>query len=124
MSRFGGRGGRITGPVGANAIDFLLLDSVNASLGPDTPTAFDPGRYRQRDLNVNLDLSRRLTRRLQAAAGLEWRNEGFRIGLGDEASWRIGPYAALRLEDYEDFGSVLNGLFGYARLEYRWGAGS
>ena len=147
---------------GANAIDFLLLDSVNASLGPDTPTAFDPGRYRQEDLNVNLDLSRRLTRRLHAAAGLEWRNEGFRIGLGDEASWRIGPYAAqgfsagsngfpgfspiaagewnranaavyaeveyepesaswgvaaaLRFEDYEDFGSVLNGKLA-ARIE-------
>ena len=147
---------------GANAIDFFLIDSVNASLGPDTPTAFDPGRYRQEDVNVNLDLSRRLGRRLHLAGGLEWRNEGFRIGLGDEASWRIGPYAAqgfsagsngfpgfspiaagnwnrantavyaelefepesaawrlagaLRFEDYEDFGSVLNGKLS-ARIE-------
>ena len=140
---------------GVNEIDFYLLDSVNASLGLDTPTAFDPGLYRQRDVSANLDLSRRLGDRLHLAGGIEWRNEGFRVGLGEEASWRIGPYAAqgfsagsngfpgfspiaagewnranaavygeveygpvsgawglaaaLRFEDYEDFGSVLNG---------------
>jgi len=141
--------------VGANGIDFYLLDSVNASLGLDTPTSFDPGLYRQRDVNANLDLSRSFGSRFHVAGGLEWRNEGFRIGLGDAASWRIGPYAAqgfsagsngfpgfspiasgewrranaavygeveygpgdemwglaaaLRFEDYEDFGSTLNG---------------
>ena len=141
--------------VGANEIDFFLRDSVNASLGLDTPTSFDPGLYRQQDINANLDLSRSYGSRLHLAGGLEWRNEGFRIGLGDAASWRIGPYAAqgfsagangfpgfspiaagewnranaavyaeveygpgdgpwglaaaLRFEDYEDFGSALNG---------------
>ena len=139
--------------VGANGIDFFLRDSVNASLGLDSPTAFDPGRYRQRDVNANLDVSRSYGGRLHVAGGLEWRQEAFRIGLGDEASWRIGPFAsqgfsagsngfpgfspiaagewrrasaavygeaeygsgtwrlaaALRYEDYEDFGSTLNG---------------
>ncbi|MCY3730546.1 MAG: TonB-dependent receptor, partial [Rhodospirillaceae bacterium] len=141
--------------VGANEIDFFLHDSVNASLGLDTPTSFDPGLYRQQDINANLDLSRSYGSRLHLAGGLEWRNEGFRIGLGEAASWRIGPYAAqgfsagangfpgfspiaagewnranaavyaeveygpedgpwglaaaLRFEDYEDFGSALNG---------------
>ena len=141
--------------LGTNGIDFFLNDSVNASLGLETPTSFDPGLYRQQDINANLDLSRSFGRRLHVAGGLEWRNEGFRIGLGEEASWRIGPYAAqgfsagsngfpgfspiaagewnranaavygeveyvpgnerwglsaaLRFEDYEDFGSALNG---------------
>ena len=141
--------------LGANGIDFFLHDSVNASLGLDTPTSFDPGLYRQRDINANLDLSRSFGGRLHMAGGLEWRNEGFRIGLGEAASWRIGPYAAqgfsagsngfpgfspiaagewnranaavygeveygpeggpwglaaaLRFEDYEDFGAALNG---------------
>ena len=141
--------------VGANGIDFYLHDSVNASLGLDTPTSFDPGLYRQRDVNANLDVSRSYGSRFHVAGGLEWRNEGFTIGLGDTASWRIGPYAAqgfsagsngfpgfspiasgewrranaavygeveygpgdgtwglaaaLRFEDYEDFGSTLNG---------------
>ena len=141
--------------LGTNGIDFFLHDSVNASLGLDTPTSFDPGRYRQQDINANLDFSRSFGSRLHMAGGLEWRNEGFRIGLGEEPSWRIGPYAAqgfsagsngfpgfspiaagewnransavyadveygpgggawglaaaLRFEDYEDFGAALNG---------------
>ncbi len=141
--------------LGTNGIDFFLHDSVNASLGLDTPTLFDPGLYRQQDINANLDVSRSFGSRLHVAGGLEWRNEGFRIGLGEEPSWRIGPYAAqgfsagsngfpgfspiaagewnranaavyadveygpgdgtwglaaaLRFEDYEDFGAALNG---------------
>ena len=140
---------------GSNEIDFFLYDSVNASLGPDSPTGFDPGSYAQEELSANVDLARNLSEKLHFAAGFEWRNEGFEIGLGDRASWEIGPYAsqgfssgsngfpgfspiaagdwnrsntavygdveygppdhswtvgaALRFEDYEDFGSTVNG---------------
>ena len=140
---------------GSSEADFFLYDSVNASLGPDTPTSFDPGHYLQEEVSANFDLARNLSERLHLAAGLEWRNEGFEIGLGEPASWRIGPYAAqgfssgsngfpgfspiaagswnrsnaavygdleygppdhswtvgaaLRFEDYEDFGSTVNG---------------
>ena len=79
---------------GANAADFSIRNTVNASLGPETPTAFDVGLYGQREVGVNLDLSRAVTDRIHLAGGVEWRNEQFRIGLGEPDSWRQGPYAA------------------------------
>ena len=149
--------------VGSSTADFHIRDTVNASLGPESPTVFDPGAYRQDDVGVNVDLSYPVNDRVNLAGGAEWRNERFEIGLGDEASWRIGPYAAqgfsagsngfpgfspiaagtwsranaavygdlevrggndawtlgsaLRLEDFEDFGTATNGkLSGRVRL--------
>ena len=49
---------------GANTADFSMRDTVNASLGPTTPTTFDVGLYGQREVGVNLDLSRTLTERV------------------------------------------------------------
>ena len=148
---------------GSSEADYFIRDTVNASLGPETPTTFDPGLYRQQETGLNVDVSHPVGDRLHLAAGAEWRDERFTIGLGDEASWRIGPYAAqgfsagsngfpgfsplaagvwsrantavygdvearrpdgawtvggaLRLEDFEDFGTTLNGkLSGRLRL--------
>ena len=96
--------------VGANEVDFYLHDSVNASLGLDTPTDFSPGHYRQQDTGANLDVFHSFGSRLQVAGGLEWRNEGFAIGLGDTASWRIGPYAA------QGFSAGSNGFPGFSPI--------
>ena len=79
---------------GANTADFSMRNTVNASLGPATPTTFDVGLYGQREVGVNLDLSRTLTERVHVAGGVEWRRERFRIGLGQPESWRQGPFAA------------------------------
>ena len=79
---------------GANTADFSIRNTVNASLGPATPTTFDVGLYGQREVGVNLDLSRTLTERVHLAGGVEWRREQFRIGLGQPESWRQGPYVA------------------------------
>ncbi len=40
---------------GRNEVDFFIRNTVNASLGPATPTAFDPGAYIQLENAVNLD---------------------------------------------------------------------
>ena len=79
---------------GANTADFSMRNTVNASLGPETPTTFDVGLYGQREVGVNLDLSRAVSDRVHVAGGVEWRNEQFRIGLGQPESWQQGPYAA------------------------------
>ncbi len=93
--------------VGNSEVDQFIYNTVNASVGYDTPTSFNPGIYEQTDTNVNFDITYPLRDNVSLAAGLEWRNEQFRIGAGDPASWEIGPYAA------QGFGSGSNGFNGY-----------
>ena len=45
---------------GTSEVDQFIFDTVNASLGSDTPTSFKPGSYRQYDVNVNVDVSPRV----------------------------------------------------------------
>ncbi len=55
---------------GYNRVDFFITNTVNASLGPDTPTTFDPGsRAIQDELNVNFDVAYELSRVGHARGG-------------------------------------------------------
>ncbi len=92
---------------GAHESDFFFKNTVNASLGPETPTEFDPGLYRQEDLNLNFDVSYAATDMVNIAAGTESRNERFEIGAGGRPSWEVGPYAA------QGFVSGSNGFPGF-----------
>ena len=93
--------------VGRSEVDQFIYDTVNASLGYDTPTSFRPGTYRQEDIDLNFDMSYRVNDIVNAAFGTEWRREQFSIAAGDRASWEIGPYAA------QGFSSGSNGFNGY-----------
>ena len=93
--------------IGTSEIDQFIFDTVNASLGFDTPTSFRPGVYRQKETNLNFDVSYPLNDLVHLAAGAEWRREEFTIGAGDQPSWEIGPYAA------QGFSSGSNGFNGY-----------
>ncbi|MCL1141399.1 TonB-dependent receptor plug domain-containing protein [Shewanella gaetbuli] len=81
---------------GANKSTFSLRNSLNPSLGLDTPTDFDTGAYEQVETTVNLDFSRLfdIANGLNFATGFEWREESFEITQGEESSWIAGPYAA------------------------------
>ena len=92
---------------GTSEIDQFIFDTVNASLGFDTPTSFRPGIYRQDETNLNFDVSYPVSDIVHVAAGAEWRREEFTIGAGDDASWQIGPYAV------QGFSSGSNGFNGY-----------
>ena len=92
---------------GTSEIDQFIFDTVNASIGSDTPTSFRPGIYRQDETNLNFDVSMPVSDLVHVAAGGEWRREEFTIGAGDDASWQIGPYAA------QGFSSGSNGFNGY-----------
>ena len=93
--------------IGSTEVDQFIYDTVNASLGYDTPTSFRPGIYAQDDINLNFDVSMPVTNIVNFAAGAEWRREQFTIGAGDPDSWTIGPYAA------QGFSSGSNGFNGY-----------
>ncbi len=100
---------------GQHASDFFIRNTVNASLGPDTPTEFDPGNYIQADTNINLDLTYPLHDMLFLASGLEYRTETFEIVQGQTESWEIGPLAS------QGFSSGSNGFPGFSDIaEGRW----
>ena len=92
---------------GMHESDFFFLNTVNASLGLDTPREFDPGLYRQEEVNLNFDVSYAATELVNVAAGAEWRDERFTIGAGGRPSWEVGPYAA------QGFVSGSNGFPGF-----------
>jgi iron complex outermembrane receptor protein len=77
---------------GRNEIDFIIRNTVNASLGPNQPAGllFRPGGNEQEERNINLDLTKAFDR-VNFAAGVEFRNEEFTISAGDQASTAIGP---------------------------------
>ena len=88
----------ISGSRGRNEVEFYMLDTVNASLGPDQPAdnEFAPGANVQTETNFNFDLVRDLdvgfgTGVLSLAMGAEWREEEFEVIAGDPSSYAIGP---------------------------------
>ena len=92
---------------GAHQADFFIFNTVNASLGPDTPRDFDPGLYRQAEVNLNFDVSYAATDLVHLAGGAEWRDERFTIRAGERPSWEVGPFAA------QGFVSGSNGFAGF-----------
>lgn len=105
----------VSGGFGRSDVDFVIKNTVNASLGPQTPTVFDPGSYTQQTKSFNFDVSKgfaveSFASDLNVAMGAEWRDEQFQITAGDAASFQIGPYAA------QGFSSASNGFPGFSNL--------
>ncbi len=97
---------------GQSDVQFLIYNTVNASLGPDTPTSFNPGANIQTDTTFNLDLAYPIALSafaspLNVAFGFEWREEEFEVQRGQLESYQIGPLAE------QGFSSGSNGFSGY-----------
>ena len=107
----GGFNWDVSGSLGAHRTDLFIRDTVNASLGPDTPTEFDLGSNRQRDISLNADFSYAATDTVNVAAGAEWRNEQYQTTTGDPESWTVGPYGR-----GQGFSAGSNGFFGYGPM--------
>ncbi len=106
----GGLGWDASISYGSNEVDFFIFNTVNASLGPDTPTSFDPGLYAQDELNFNFDVTYALNDQTNVAGGVEWREEEFEIGIGQIESFEIGPLAT------QGFSSASNGFPGFSDI--------
>ena len=102
--------GDLSASLGRHHSDFFIFNTVNASLGPDSPTRFNPGDYIQTDINVNFDVTYPLTDQLFLAAGLEYRTEEFEIVQGQIESFDVGPLAS------QGFSSGSNGFPGFGDI--------
>ena len=72
-----------------------LSQSLNASLGPSSPTDFYLGALTSKEWTNSLDITRKVDvggGSLQVSFGLQHRLESFRIEPGDPASYALGTY--------------------------------
>ena len=112
----GGFNWDVSASVGAHETDLFIENTVNASLGYDTPMAFDLGSNRQQEGGINVDVSYAVTDMVNVAAGAEWRDERYETTRGEPASWTVGPYGR-----GQGFSAGSNGFFGYGPLaEGQW----
>jgi iron complex outermembrane receptor protein len=93
---------------GQNEGDFYINNTVNASLGADTPRNFDPGLYRQTDVNFNADFTYAVSETVNIAFGAEHRTEEFTIGAGQEESYIDGGLGV------QGFSTSTNGFPGFS----------
>ena len=80
---------------GINHLEFFIRNTVNASLGTDSPTSFFAGALETTQNIFNLDLNRQLDWGLaypaNLALGVEYREEKWNQSPGEPDSWRQGP---------------------------------
>lgn len=100
----------LSGSYGRNQIRYYMNETLNPSLGPDTPTEFYLGKLVQTEYNANLDFSYETEvgfyKPLFIAAGFEFRRETYEVGLGDRASWEPGIYGSQLVQ--RDDGTFFN----------------
>ena len=96
---------------GSNETEFFINNTVNASLGPNTPRNFIPGGQKQTETVYNGDFSypidAGLASDLTISFGGEYREEEFDLYAGDPASYALGPLAD------QGFSSSSNGFGGF-----------
>lgn len=101
----------VSGSIGRNESSYVIYDTLNASLGPDTPFDFNPGKHIQLEKFFNVDLVKELDVGLESnlviAGGYEFHQETFEVIAGDEDSFIAGPYTE------QGFGIGSNGFPGF-----------
>lgn len=85
---------------GENRVYYKLIDSINPSLGRLSPTSFEPGQLTQLERGANIDFvypwqNEWFASPVSVAFGAEWREETYKIGVGDPASYATSPTAVL-----------------------------
>lgn len=104
-----GLGWDVSSYYGKNEADFFINNTVNASMGPDSPRDFDPGLYRQTETSLNADFTYSISDAVNLAFGAEYRNEEFTIGAGDSASSTAGVLGT------QGFSLSSNGFPGFSK---------
>lgn len=82
---------------GYNEVEYTLWNTVNPSLGPDTPTSFKPGDLANEETQVQLDISQEfdvgLYSPMVVAVGLSYLDEQYEVQEGEPISYAAGPFA-------------------------------
>lgn len=117
-----GLGYDLSASYGQNSTEFFIRNTVNASLGPNTPRDFTPGAYEQTETVFNADFNYAFpidgwASDLNFAFGGEYREEKFDVTAGDAASFALGPLATptAAFPSGQGFSTSSNGFGGFSR---------
>lgn len=81
----------VSGRVGENEVEYTLENTINPSLGSLSPTRFKPGSLTQHETEFSAEASYELTEQILLFGGVSYREEEYQIGVGDPASYTVGP---------------------------------
>lgn len=104
---------------GRNKIDYTIFNTINPSLGVNSPTSFKPGSLAQREYQVDAEAWYNVKNDIFFSditifGGMSYRNEAYTIGAGDKASYAIGPLRDLPVgsNGFQGFSPDVAGAFG------------
>jgi iron complex outermembrane receptor protein len=84
---------------GANSLEYRTRNTLNATLGTESPTRFYNGAFKASQWTTNLNLTTALDvglpAELRVAAGAEYRADTYEISPGEPASYEFGPVRVL-----------------------------
>ena len=104
---------------GENKIFYAISNTVNASLGPESPFSFELGTQSQSEVVANIDFAYRLDAGLNSpiniAFGFQFQNEEFAVEPGELDSFRTGPLAtqgfSVGSNGFQGFPDSVSGVF-------------
>tara|TARA_R110002072_G_scaffold1780_13_gene14927 strand:- start:2745 stop:5369 length:2625 start_codon:yes stop_codon:yes gene_type:complete len=82
---------------GSDKVEYTLMNTINPSLGPLTPTEFRPGDLENEETQIQLDFAYEFDAGLASsvvfAFGLTYMDESYEVSEGDLASYQAGSFA-------------------------------
>ena len=78
---------------GESEIQYTLSNTINPSMGPDSPTSFRPGDLINSETQMQADFTYELDNGALFAFGASWMDESYDVVQGEEVSYRAGPYS-------------------------------
>ena len=84
----------ISARFGESEIDYTLSNTINPSMGPDSPKSFNPGTLTNTEAQIQADVSYAVSEKLTLIGGVSYLDEEYDIGEGEPDSYRNGPYSA------------------------------
>ncbi len=102
---------------GGNQQLYSVVNTLNPSLGKNSPTSFKPGGFSFTNNIGNIDISKKVDEQLTVAAGAEFRAETYKVITGDTASY--SGSGAISFPGYRNAVTATRYNFGgYADLAY------
>ena len=87
-----------SGRYGSNEIQYTLENTINPSMGPDSPTSFRPGDLINEELQFSADFTQFIdvgfSSELVFAFGLTYMEESYELVEGDADSYSVGAYSS------------------------------